>query len=64
MADDPITFSAPSFALFDVDANGVLTTVHGNLAIFSTKAMAELWAKSSRRTLKVLPVLIQPVSEQ
>jgi hypothetical protein len=36
VSDIPVTFRALSYALFDVERNGVLTTVHGNLAIFST----------------------------
>ena len=65
MADEqPITFVAPSYCLFDVDENAVLTTAYGNLAIFSTKGMAEVWARSSRKNIKVMPVQIQPVSEQ
>lgn len=62
--ETPITFDAPSFALFDEEKNAVLTTVHGNLAIFSVKAMAEQWARSSTRRIKVVPVTIQPTTEQ
>lgn len=60
----PITFEALSYALMDVEQNAVLTTAHGNLAIWSTKGMAEAWARSSNRNLKVVPVRIQPASEQ
>jgi hypothetical protein len=62
--ETPITFDAPSYLLFDKNANAALTTAHGNLAIFSTRAIAERWASSSRRELKVLPVMITPVTEQ
>lgn len=63
--DEPaITFEALSYALFSVDDNAVLTTAHGNLAIFSTKGMAELWAKSSKRNIKVVPVQVTPRREQ
>lgn len=62
--EDPITFEALSFALFDIDQNAVLTTAHGNLAIFSTRAMAEVWARSSKRNIRIVPVQIQPRSEQ
>lgn len=64
MSDKPITFEAPSFALFDVDANAVLTTAHGNLAIFSTEGMAQHWARSSSRNIRVIPVNITPVTKQ
>ena len=64
MTDDPITFEALSYALFDVDQNAVLTTAHGNLAIFSTKGMAEIWARKSARNIKVVPVQITRGSEQ
>ncbi len=62
--EPPITFDALSYALFSVDDNAVLTTAHGNLAIFSTKGMAELWAKSSRKNIKVIAVQIQQASRQ
>lgn len=45
--EKPITFEALSYALFDVDSNAVLTTHHGNLAIFSTKE----WLRSTRAVL-------------
>lgn len=61
--DPPITFIEPSFALFDLDANAVLMTQHGNLAIFNTRGMAEVWAKSSRKNVKVMTVTIAPVKE-
>lgn len=64
VTETPITFDAPSFALFDVENNAVLTTAFGNLAIFSTKGMAEACARSSKRNIRVLPVQIQPISEQ
>ena len=63
-SENPITFEALSYALFDVDENAVLTTVHGNLAIFSTKGMADVYARSSKRNLKVVPVQITPGNEQ
>jgi len=62
--EPPITFMAPSFALFDQDKNGVLTTVYGNLAIFNTRGVAEQYAGSSKNRIKVLPVSITPVTEQ
>lgn len=56
-----ITFTAPSYALFDLTANGVLTTPHGNLAIFTVKSVAELWARNSKsRIVAVVPVRIAP----
>jgi hypothetical protein len=58
MKEQPITFEALSYALFDVAQNAVLTTAHGNLAIFSTKGMAEIWARKSVRNITVIPVQI------
>jgi hypothetical protein len=62
MSDVPVTFVEPSYALFDVDANGVLTTKHGSLAIFSTRGMADLWASRSARRVVVKPVYIKPAT--
>lgn len=56
----PITFTEQSFALFDLEANAVLTTVYGNLAIFSTRAMALQWARTSKKRVEVRPVFIKP----
>lgn len=61
---EPITFEALSYALFDVTQNAVLTTIHGNLAIFSTKAMAEVYQRNTTRDIKVVPVQISPRTEQ
>jgi len=63
-SENPITFEALSYALFDLDQNAVLTTAHGNLAIFSTKGMAETFARVSVRNIKVIPVQITRGSEQ
>lgn len=60
----PFTFTAPSFAILDVDQNAVITTQWGNLAIFNVKAVAEQVVKQSRRNLKVVAVIIQPVTQQ
>lgn len=62
--EPPITFEALSYALFSLDDNAVLTTAHGILAIFSTKGMAELWAKSSKRNIRVVAVQVTPRTEQ
>ena len=59
--DEPITFLEPAYAIFDVGANAVRTTPYGNLAIFSTKGMAERWAASSAHNLKVIEVMISRV---
>lgn len=56
----PVTFVEPSYALLDVDQNAVLTTEHGNLAIFSTPGMAQAVAKTSKRNVRVVPVMISP----
>lgn len=60
----PFTFTAPSFAILDVDQNAVITTQWGNLAIFNVKAVAEQVVKQSRRNLKIVAVMITPVTEQ
>jgi len=60
--ESPITFEAPSFALFDVEKNAVCTTAHGNLAIFSVKAMAEIWARKTPGNIAVIPVQIARAS--
>jgi len=62
MSDTPVTFTEPSYLLFDVDQNGALTTLHGNLAIFSTRSMADLWAYKSKKNIKVIPVRIEPTT--
>jgi hypothetical protein len=56
--DTPVTFREDSNALFDVDQNAVCTTEHGNLAIFSVRAMAEIWATKTARNIIVVPVRI------
>ena len=56
----PITFTAKSYALWDLDLKAVLCTTHGNLAIYSTEAMAQVWVGKSSRNLKVLPIFITP----
>lgn len=60
-SDTPVTFTDPAYAIFDVDANGVLTTIFGNLAIYSTKLAAEHMAGTSERKLIVRPVSIKPL---
>jgi len=64
MNETPITFEAPSFALFDVEQNAVRTTRWGNLAIFSVKSVAEQVAQQSGENLKVIPVWVKPTGEQ
>ena len=64
---EPITFHAPSFAIFDTERNGVCTTPLGNLAIFSTPGMAEIYRRKGEQAgmkLKVIPVLIKPTEIQ
>lgn len=60
---DPITFTESAHVLYDVEQNAVLTTRWGNLAIFSTAAMAAEWQRTSRRNLKIVEVRITPVKE-
>jgi len=62
--NNPVTFEELSYALFDVDQNAVLTTALGNLAIFNTKPIAETWARSSKRNIKVISVKIERIIEQ
>lgn len=61
--EDPITFKEPSYAVMDADLNMVCTTPWGNLAIFSTLAVAEQVATQQRirKNLKIVPVMIKPV---
>jgi hypothetical protein len=59
-AETPVTFREPSYALFDVEQNAVMTTAHGNLAIFSTKGMADVWARTSSKKVEVRTVYISP----
>jgi BarA-like signal transduction histidine kinase len=56
--DVPITFREASYAIFDTQANAVRTTQFGNLAIFSTRIVAEQWANKSGVHCIVVPVLI------
>ena len=55
----PITFTEPSYLLFDIDQNAVLTTQFGNLAIFTVKRMAEMWAQKSSKNIEVRTVRIR-----
>lgn len=57
-AAEPITFREPSYALFDVEQNGVCTTALGNLAIFSTEGIARIAAATSTRNLQIVKVWI------
>jgi hypothetical protein len=59
-AETPVTFREASYALFSVEENAVMTTVHGNLAIFSTKGMADIWASHSAKKVEVRTVYISP----
>lgn len=61
MSEPPVTFEEPSYLLFDLDDNAVLMTVHGNLAIFNTKGMAEAYAKTSSKRIEVRAVRITPI---
>jgi hypothetical protein len=62
MSDEtPITFTAPCYVLFNVRLNAVMTTAHGNLAAFSTKGMADLWASRSAEPVEVIAVNIRPI---
>lgn len=65
--EKPITFEAPSFAIFDVGQNAVRTTEWGNLAIFSTQRLAEVVVRQMRgrgQNVKVVPVWITPTEAQ
>lgn len=61
MKEVPVTFREPAYALWSTKAQAVMTTEHGNLAIFSTKSMAELYAKQGGFT--VIPVTILNIEE-
>lgn len=52
MSDTPITFTEPSYALFDQDANGVLTTVWDTGAVL--EVIAEAVAEEVARSAKAL----------
>jgi hypothetical protein len=58
--EQPVTFRDPSYAIFDVAANAVRTAQWGNLAIFSTRLIAEQWAAKSGSHLRVVEVFIVP----
>jgi hypothetical protein len=67
--ETPITFEAPSFAIFNVTKNAVATTKWGHLAIFSVQHIAEDIAKQNERLFplwkfKVIPVWIKPTEVQ
>jgi hypothetical protein len=62
-AEIPVTFREKSYALFDVDNNGVCTTANGNLAIFSTLGIATAYALRTSKNIEVRPVWITPVGE-
>lgn len=61
--DTPITFEAPSFAIFDIAQNAVRTTEWGSLAVFSTRIVANLVC-ARMPGCKVVPVWIKPAEEQ
>jgi hypothetical protein len=62
--EEPITYTELAYVLFDVKKNAVLTTVHGNLAIFSTLAMAKAWQIRSPLFVEVRAVRITPEAIQ
>ena len=62
--ETPITFEATSFAIFDIEANAVRTTKWGNLAIFSTRGVAQQTVDQLGSKCKIVPVKITPVTEQ
>lgn len=67
MSETPFTFVAQSFAVLDSSAGAVLTTRFGNLAIFSTRKVADHYAALSTaagRPAKVVSVTVQPVTTQ
>lgn len=61
MTKPPVTFTEPCYLLFDIDQNAVLTTEFGNLAVWSTKGMADVWKSRSAKNLKVRAVRIVPI---
>lgn len=63
--ETPITFEAPSYAIFDIAENAVRTTQWGNLAIFSTVAVANnILRQLPPGTCKIVPVWIKPTGQQ
>jgi hypothetical protein len=64
---EPIAFVAQSFAVLDVELNAVISTRFGNLAIFSTRGVADHYAALSALAgvrAKVVPVIVKPVRLQ
>lgn len=59
----PITFEAPSFAIFDIARNAVRATATGNLAIYSTESVAN-FVVTQMSGCKVVPVWIKPTGKQ
>lgn len=65
----PLTFEAPSFAIFNVTENAVATTALGHLAIFNVQAVAEGIMEQNKMLFphwefKVIPVWIKPTEAQ
>ena len=63
MIPDPVTFTQTSFALFDEEKKGVCMTAYGNLAIFTTRGIAEVVQRQSKRKIKIVEVHIIPVTK-
>lgn len=63
--ENPITFTEPSFILFNVTRHAVCMTPIGHLAVFTTKNIAEACAKSTHNQIGdeiiVLRVQIAPL---
>lgn len=60
--DDAVTFKEPAYALWSTVDGAVLTTFHGSLAIFSTRAMAEIY-RDQLGGVEVIAVTVKPVDD-
>ena len=63
---DGVTFTEPSFLVWDDVRDGACTDPLGRLAIFSTRGMAEAAIRqtSMAARLRIVPVMISPVATQ
>jgi hypothetical protein len=63
---DGITFTEPSFLVWDDARDGACTDPLGRLAIFTTEAMARAAIAQTHlgNRLRIVPVMIKPASTQ
>ena len=62
---DGVTFTEPSYLVWDVARDGACTDPIGRLAIFSTRSMAEeaIARSTFGSKLTIVPVMIRPVAK-